>query len=69
MTAHQALFKVANLKAEQTIFINGGSSAVGAFAIQLAKIKGAKVVASASEKNEEFVRKMGADEVCKQVSN
>lgn len=64
MTSYQALFKVAKLEAGQTIFINGGSSAVGAFGIQFAKIKGAKVVASASAKNEEFVRKMGADEVC-----
>ncbi|KAF8188383.1 hypothetical protein BJ912DRAFT_1107585 [Pholiota molesta] len=62
MTSYQALFKVAKLEAGQTIFINGGSSAVGAFAIQFAKIKGAKVVASASAKNEEFIRKMGADE-------
>jgi NADPH:quinone reductase-like Zn-dependent oxidoreductase len=66
MTSYQALFKVAKLEAGQTIFINGGSSAVGAFAIQFAKIKGAKVVASASAKNEEFIRKMGADEVCYQ---
>ncbi|KAF9476338.1 NAD(P)-binding protein [Pholiota conissans] len=62
LASYQALFKVAQLEAGQTIFINGGSSSVGAFAIQLAKIKGAKVVASASAKNEEFVRKMGADE-------
>ena len=53
-----------NLEPGQTVFVNGGSSSVGAFAIQIAKAKGAaKVVASASGKNEEFVRGLGADEV------
>ncbi|KAG5635903.1 hypothetical protein H0H81_009728 [Sphagnurus paluster] len=61
-TAHAALFDVGKLEAGQTILINGGSSSVGAYAIQIAKAKGAKVVATASTKNEEFVRKLGADE-------
>lgn len=64
LTAYQALFNAINLEADQTIFINGGSTAVGAFAIQFAKFKGATVIATASAKNEEFVREMGADEVC-----
>lgn len=63
MTGYQALFTVAKLEAGQTVFINGGSTSVGAFAIIFAKARGIKVVASASGKNEAFVRKMGADEV------
>lgn len=63
MTGYQALFQVAKLEAGQTVFINGGSTSVGAFAIIFAKARGIKVVASASGKNEAFVRKMGADEV------
>ena len=63
MTSYQALIHVGKLESEQTILVNGGSSAVGAFAIQIAKAKGAHVVATASGKNEAFVRKMGADEV------
>ena len=63
LTAYQALIHVGKLEAEQTVFVNGGSSSVGAFAIQIAKAKGAHVVATASGKNEAFVRKMGADEV------
>ena len=63
LTAYQALIDVGKLEAEQTVFVNGGSSSVGAFAIQIAKAKGAHVVATASGKNEAFVRKMGADEV------
>ncbi|KAF8968381.1 hypothetical protein BDZ97DRAFT_1916217 [Flammula alnicola] len=61
-TAYAAIMNSIDLKPGQTVFVNGGSTAVGAFAIQLAKIRGAKVTASASGKNEEFVRKMGADE-------
>lgn len=63
MTGYQALFQVAKLEAGQTVFINGGSTSVGAFAIIFAKARGIKVVASASGKNEAFVRSMGADEV------
>ncbi|KAJ2925209.1 hypothetical protein H1R20_g11890, partial [Candolleomyces eurysporus] len=61
LTALQALDAV-KLEEGQTIFINGGSTAVGSFAIQLAKLRGAKVVVTASGKNEEYVRKLGADE-------
>jgi NADPH:quinone reductase-like Zn-dependent oxidoreductase len=62
-TAHMGLLDVAGLKEGQTVFINGGSSSVGAYAIQIAKAHGIKVWASASGKNEEFVRGLGADEV------
>ncbi|KAG6919968.1 hypothetical protein DXG01_013317 [Tephrocybe rancida] len=61
-TAYEGLIDIGKLEAGQTVLINGGSSAVGAYAIQIAKAKGAKVVATASGKNEAFVRKMGADE-------
>ncbi|TFY53735.1 hypothetical protein EVJ58_g9286 [Rhodofomes roseus] len=62
MTAYRALFDLGGLQPEQSVFINGGSTAVGAFAIQLAKAVGCKVTASASAKNEEYVRSLGADE-------
>ncbi len=62
-TAWQAMFDCGHFEVGQTVFINGGSSAVGAYAIQFAKAKGvARIVASASGKNEEFVRSLGADE-------
>ena len=63
-TAWQGLFKFGGLEPGQSVFINGGSSSVGCFAIQIAKAKGCKVVASASSKNEEYVKSWGADEVC-----
>ena len=61
-TAYQALIDIGRLEPGQTILVNGGSSAVGAFAIQIAKAKGAKVIATASASNEEFVRRQGAVE-------
>lgn len=63
LTSYQAIYKLAKVEVDQTVFVNGGSSSVGAFAIQFAKAKGAKVIATASGKNEACVRKMGADEV------
>lgn len=63
MTAYQALVDVGGLQPEQSVFVNGGSTAVGSFAIQIAKAVGCKVTASASAKNEEYVRSLGADEV------
>lgn len=62
-TAWQSLYSVGNLESGQSIFVNGASSSVGIFAIQMAKAKGCKVVASASGKNEDFVRSLGVDEV------
>lgn len=63
LTAYQALFHIAKLEGGQSVFINGGSTAVGSFAIQLAKARGARVATSASSKNEQYVRGLGADEV------
>ena len=47
----------------KTIVVWGGSSSVGALAIQLAVQSGAKVVSTASERNHEFCKKLGATEV------
>lgn len=63
LTAWQGLFNVGELEPGQHVFVNGGSSSCGAFAIQIAKAKGCKVTASASGKNEELCKSLGADEV------
>jgi NADPH:quinone reductase-like Zn-dependent oxidoreductase len=63
LTAWQALFDSAGLEEGQTVLIHAGAGGVGHFAVQLAKRKGAKVIATASEANHEFLRKLGADEV------
>ena len=62
-TAYRALFHDLKLQPGQHLFINGGSSAVGLFAIQLAKAIGCTVTVSASGKKEEFLRSLGVDHV------
>ncbi|RSM91703.1 NADP-dependent oxidoreductase [Kibdelosporangium aridum] len=47
----------------QKVLINGAGGGIGSFAVQLAKRKGAYVVATASARSAEAVRKHGADEV------
>ncbi|MBV9350960.1 MAG: NADP-dependent oxidoreductase [Mycobacterium sp.] len=62
-TAYGALFLRTGLRAGQTVLIHGGSGAVGSCAVQLAKQAGAHVIATASAKNVERVRCLGADVV------
>jgi NADPH:quinone reductase-like Zn-dependent oxidoreductase len=61
MTAWQALFDQGKLKINEIVLILGASGSVGRFAIQLAKRAGAHVIATASTKNLEVVRRLGAD--------
>jgi NADPH:quinone reductase-like Zn-dependent oxidoreductase len=51
------------LQAGQTVLIHGGSGGVGHFAIQLAKVRGARVLTTVSSDNVVFVRALGADVV------
>jgi len=43
------------------VLIHGGSGGVGSFAIQIAKARGAKVIATASTANQDFLKQLGAD--------
>jgi NADPH:quinone reductase-like Zn-dependent oxidoreductase len=62
LTAWRSLFDLGHLQSGQRILIHGGSGGVGHFAVQLAKWKGAYIIATASTKNEELLRKLRADE-------
>lgn len=63
LTAWQALFDAGHLSAGQTVLIHGAAGGVGHFAVQFAHVKGARVIATASKSNHEFLRSLGADEV------
>jgi NADPH:quinone reductase-like Zn-dependent oxidoreductase len=63
LTAWQALIEKGKLERSQRVLIHGGSGAVGTFAVQLCRWRGAHVTATASAENLEFVRALGADKV------
>jgi len=63
LTALVSLEDTLKLKRGETILIQGGAGGVGGFAIALAKHLGARVIATASAANHDYVRKLGADEV------
>lgn len=64
-TAYRALFHELELQPGQRLFINGGSTAVGMHAIQLARAIGCTVTVSASGRKEELLRSLGAENVCR----
>ncbi|WP_343717386.1 NADP-dependent oxidoreductase [Inquilinus sp.] len=62
-TAWQALFETAHLKAGQTVLVHAGAGGVGSAAVQLARVAGARVVATGSGANAELLRRLGAAQV------
>ena len=63
LTASQAIFDLAGLSAGQKILIHAAAGGVGSMAVQLAKAKGAYVIGTASGRNADFVKSLGADQV------
>jgi NADPH:quinone reductase-like Zn-dependent oxidoreductase len=64
LTAHQALFDVAELREGQTVLIHAAAGGVGSLAVQLAKAHGARVIGTASgAEHLDLIRKLGCDEV------
>jgi NADPH:quinone reductase-like Zn-dependent oxidoreductase len=63
LTAWQGLFDVGGLKAGQKVLIHAAAGGVGSFAVQFAKWKRAYVIGTASGRNVQFLRELGADEV------
>ena len=63
LTALWALEDTAKLNPGETILIQGGAGGVAGFAIQLAKHIGATVITTASGRNHDYVRDLGADRV------
>jgi NADPH:quinone reductase-like Zn-dependent oxidoreductase len=63
LTAWQSLFEHAELKAGQSLLINGAGGAVGGYAVQLARQAGATVIATASAHSASRLRSYGADQI------
>ena len=63
LTAWQSLFDLAKLSSGQSVLVHAAAGGVGHYAVQLAKWKGARVIGTASGRNVDFVRGLGADEV------
>jgi NADPH:quinone reductase-like Zn-dependent oxidoreductase len=62
-TAWRALVTIANVQTGQRVLIQGGAGGVGSSAVQIAKARGAYVIATASPSHNELLRSLGADEV------
>jgi NADPH:quinone reductase-like Zn-dependent oxidoreductase len=63
VTAWQALFEQAAAISGQTVLIHGAAGNVGAFAVQLARQAGIRVVATCAQKDAPFVGGLGAEDV------
>jgi NADPH:quinone reductase-like Zn-dependent oxidoreductase len=62
-TAWRAIVTIANVQPGQRVLIQGGAGGVGSSAVQIAKARGAHVIATASPSHNELLRSLGADEV------
>lgn len=60
LTAHQGLERL-GLRGGETLFVGGGAGGVGHMVVQLAVARGARVIASASAENHDFLRELGAE--------
>jgi NADPH:quinone reductase-like Zn-dependent oxidoreductase len=63
VTAWQALFDQAQLKAGQTVVIHGAAGNVGAYAVQLARRADLRIIATAARDDIRFLRNLGANTV------
>ena len=63
VTAWQMLFEYGDAVAGQTVLIHGAAGSVGAYAVQLATQAGLHIVATASSKDLDYVRGLGAEKV------
>lgn len=62
-TAWSALIGHGHVKPDQRVLIHGGAGGVGSMAVQIAKNAGAYVITTASERNKDFLKELGADEI------
>jgi NADPH:quinone reductase-like Zn-dependent oxidoreductase len=63
LTAWQSLIDAARISSGQKVLIHAAAGGVGSLAVQIAKWRGAYVIGTASARNHDRVRQLGADEV------
>jgi len=63
LTAYGALHDGAAIQAGQRVLVHAGAGGVGHLAVQLARLAGAEVIATASARNHDFIRELGAQRV------
>ena len=65
----EAMLDKASISANDTLIITGGSGGVGSALIQLAKLRGAKIISIVSAGKEETAKKLGSDYVINRTDN
>ncbi len=63
LTAYQALTRALHVTADDTVLIHAAAGGVGTFAVQIAKAHGARVIGTASERNHDYLRALGAEPI------
>jgi len=60
-TVWSNVFQIAGLREGETLLVHGGASGIGTFAVQLARVKGARVAVTASARKHGVLKELGAD--------
>ena len=63
LTAWQGLLERARIRSGEQVLVHGGAGAVGVFAVRLANLHGAYVIATAASRDIDFVKRLGAGRV------
>jgi len=63
IAAWRYLIQAADVQRDERVLVHGGAGGTGSVIVQMAKAKGAYVIATASERNHPYLREIGADEV------
>lgn len=63
LTAWQSLVEAGEIKRGQRVLVHAAAGGVGGFAVQIARAKGCRVIATASAANHDYVRSIGAHEI------
>jgi NADPH:quinone reductase-like Zn-dependent oxidoreductase len=63
VAAWRYLVQAANVQRGERVLVQGGAGGTGSMIVQIAKARGAYVIATASDRNLEYLKEIGADEV------